>query len=140
MGATENKATMSRVVEEVFNKQNLKLMSEVCAPNYVFHAPDGQDVVGAEGFQGMLAMYFSAFPDMKMEAHDIVSDGDCVACRFTLTGTHTGDLMGIPPTNKQFNYKATVVIHFEDGKEAEAWEYADPNAVFTQLGISPPQG
>ena len=140
MSTEENKASVHRVIEEAFNKGNLAVVDDLMATNYVFHGPGGQELKGPEGFKQMIPMYRTAFPDIHMTIDDMVAEGDKVAFRLTLRGTHKGDLMGIAPTGKQVTVTGTVISRFVGGKELEAWESADQLGMLQQLGVVPPMG
>ena len=130
---------LRRVVEEAFNKGNLAVVDELIAPNYVFHVP-GNEVKGPEGFKQYVTMMRTAFPDVHVTLEDMIGEGDKVATRATLRGTHKGDLMGIAPTGKQFTTTGFDIIRFAGGKEVEAFGAADMLAMYQQLGVMPPIG
>jgi predicted ester cyclase len=140
MSVEENKAIARRVVEEIFNKGNLALIPEVYAPNLVFHAPGGQDVKGPEGMKQTVNMLRTAFPDMRMSINNLVAEGDMLVLRYTLTGTHKGPLMGIPPTGKPVTMSGIVMSKIVNGKEVEGWEALDRLSIMQQLGVIPPMG
>jgi predicted ester cyclase len=139
MSTEENKAKVRRNIEEAFNKGNLAVADEIIAANYVLHAP-GQEFKGPEGFKQYGTMMRTGFPDFHMTIEDMVADGDNVACRFTVRGTHKGDLMGIAPTGKQVTITGIVISRFAGGKEVEAWASPDMLAMMQQLGVVPPMG
>ena len=138
MSTEENKAMLRRVWEEVFNKGDLAVANEIMVPNYVYRGPMGQELKGPEGFKQVVTMFRTAFPDLHATVEDMFAEGDKVAHRATIRGTHKGDLMGIAPTGKQVTVSATVISRFVGGKEVEAWANIDMLAMFQQLGVSPP--
>ena len=75
-----------------------------------------------------------------MTIDDMVAEGDIVVHRFTMTGTHTGDLMGIAPTGKQFKVTMAGFTRLVGGKQVEGWAYGDSNTMYQQLGVTPPTG
>ena len=137
MSTEENKAMVRRIIEEVVNKGDLAVVDEVMASNYVYHFP-GMEIKGPEGFKKFVTMMRTAFPDLHVTINDMVAEGNMVASRFTLRGTFKGELMGMAPTRKQLTYPEAVFIHFEGGKEVEAWPDADSLTMYQQLGVSPP--
>lgn len=139
MSTEENKAMVRRIFEEVIVKGNLSAVDEIMASNYVYHFP-GQDVKGPEGFKEFVKMMRTAFPDLSMTIEDQIAEGDKVATRETMRGTHKGDFMGIAATGKQVTWKGMVIVHFQDGKEVEAWGSPDNLGLFQQLGVIPPIG
>lgn len=140
MGAEENKANQRRVWDEAFGKGNLEVIDELFDPSYYFKSPLGVDVKGAEGFKQNLAMMRSAFPDMNISIDDMFAADDKVVTRFAITGTFTGEMLGIPPTGNSISVSGIVVTRWEGGKEVEAWESLDTLAFYQQLGITPPGG
>ena len=137
MGAEENKTNQRRVWEEAFGKGNLEVIDELFAPDYYFKSPLGMDIKGAEGFKQNLGMMRSAVPDMEISIDDMFAADDKVVTRFKITGTFTGEMMGIPPTGKSMSVSGIVITRWEDGKEVEAWESLDTLAFNQQLGIIP---
>ena len=70
----------------------------------------------------------------------MVAEGDKVAHRLILRGTHKGDLMGIAPTGKQVTITSITISRFAGGKEVEALPFTDMLTFYRQLGVSPPEG
>ena len=85
-------------------------------------------------------MYFNAFPDLRLTVDEMVAEGDAVVTRNTATATHTGDLMGIPPTGKQITVRGLDLVRFSGGKATEVWHFEEDMAMFAQLGVAPPLG
>jgi len=140
MPTEQNKAALVRLYEEAINKGNLAVLSEIIAPEYVYHGVGGIELKGPEGFRQYIAMLRTAFPDLKFTLVNVVAEGDYVAHRFTLTGTHKGDLRGIAPTGKRVTATGNVLSRFSGGKEAEAWMEYDTLALYQQLGMMPISG
>jgi steroid delta-isomerase-like uncharacterized protein len=127
-----------RDFEEIWNQGNLDVVDEIVAPDIVIHVPPEPDTVGAEAYKGMVAMYRVAFPDMQWIIEDIMAEGDMVAVRLTGTGTHQGEFMGIPPTGVQVTGTMIAIVRVVDGKQVEAWNYADFLGFMQQLGVVTP--
>ncbi len=137
MSAEENKAMVRRIVEEALNKGDLAVVDEVIADSYIYHVP-GNEIEGPEGFKQYVNMMRTALPDLNITVDNMVAEGDMVASRFTVRGTHRGELLGIAPTGRQVAITEAIFIHFEDGKEVEAWVYTNMLAIYQQLGVNPP--
>jgi steroid delta-isomerase-like uncharacterized protein len=125
---------MRRFVAEVLNKGNFDVVDEIIHPNYVYRSPD-EELHGTEALKAFLAGYHAAFPDLRMAIDELVVADDKAVIFFTLTGTHEGQLMGIPPTGKGMRVHGVVRSRFEDGKIVEEWEVLDQLAMLTQLGV-----
>ncbi len=138
MSVEQNKATIRRVVEEVFNQKKTSVVPELIAPGYVYHSPMGIDFKGPAGFAQFVGMMHSAFPDLQMAVDDIFGEGDRLAARLSMRGTFTGDLGAMKATGKKFNQPFAFFYRFEGGKELEAVEFGDQLDFYRQLGIAPP--
>ena len=100
MSVEENKANARRFYEEVFNQGNLAAIDELSAPNIVDHTAMPDQSPGTEGLKQMIGMYLSAFPNLHLTVDAMIGEGDMVSVLSTVTGTHTADMMGIPPTGQ----------------------------------------
>ena len=133
----QNKAALRRGVEEVFNRKNLDYIDQLYTADLIDHsAPPGLPA-GIEGARVKLAMFITAFPDLELTYESVIAEGDMLAGRFTLTGTHDGDFAGIPPTGSSANVTGHDLIKMRDGKVAEHWVEMDSLALMQQLGVVP---
>ena len=138
MSTEENKAISRRVAEEIFNGGNLDLVDELYASDYVLHDPSlPEDLIGPEGIKQYVAMNLGAFPDARVTVEDEIAEGDKVVSRWTATGTHTGDFMGIPPTGNRVEISGVTINRFSGGKIAEDWYQCDDLGMMRQLGLIP---
>jgi steroid delta-isomerase-like uncharacterized protein len=138
MSTEANKAVIKRINEEVFSKGNLAFVDEVIATDYVYHGPGGRTVKGTAGFKELVTRFRAAFPDVRVTVENMVAEGDYVAHRTSINGTHRGDYRGIAPTGKQVTSTSNILSRFAGGKEAEAWEEYDMLGVLQQLGVAHP--
>ena len=124
-----------------FNDHNLTVWDEVCTDDFINHdpglpTPDVNLTVIKQTIGAMLA----AFPDMQSSEDDIVADGDKVAVRRTMRGTHKGDFMGIPASGKSVAFSGVWLAHMSGGKLKEQWVYFDVMGLLRQLGAIPEPG
>jgi predicted ester cyclase len=83
-------------------------------------------------------MYRAAFPDLRMDAEDVLASGDKTVARVRATGTHRGELMGIPPTGKRVDVELIDIMQFDDaGSVSEHWGVIDTMSMMQQLGVVP---
>lgn len=107
------------------------------APEAVFHgfppafSPDRDGI--AEFFRALRA----GMPDATIAAEDLLTDGDRVAVRFTLTGTHTGELFGAPATGTRIDAEGITIARFSGDRVVERWNRLDDIAFLTQIGAMP---
>jgi predicted ester cyclase len=138
MSTEQNKAAIRRVYEEAFNKADLTVLNEVLAPNKIQHSPGGIEFTGPEAFGQYVTMMRTAFPDLHITVENLTAEGDYVAHRASVTGTHRGKLRDIPPTGKRVAATINTLSRFVGDKEVEAWQEFDTLSFYQQLGIIPP--
>jgi len=142
MSAKEIKALERRFLEE-FNKgkaATMAVIDELCATNIVYHGGGGEDIRGLKNYKQINGELFSAFPDIHFTIDDMVAEGDKVATRFTFSGTHKGELHGIPPTDKKMTMWGIIIVRVAGGKFVETWERLDTLGFMQQLGLVPTPG
>src|SRR5260221_3091270 len=139
MSTEENKAIVRRLLEEGFNQRNLALFDELYAPNFVYHL-GSTTIEGVEAFKQFTLMNIASVPDLHFTIEDQVAEGDTVVTRWIVSGTHKGDLMGVPPTGKQATVTGIGINHFANGKIVENSANMDMLGLLQQLGVVPPMG
>jgi steroid delta-isomerase-like uncharacterized protein len=142
MTPEEGSALINRFYDEGWNANNLAVYDELVVDDFVDHQAVPGLPPGREGFKALNSMFRSAMPDVWVTVDDIVTDTerDLVAARWTSTGTHQGDLFGIPPTGASVKITATVVYRCEGGRLAEGWINRDDFGLMRQLGVIPTPG
>ena len=89
--------------------------------------------VNKEGFKQFIYLLWEAFPDIIIMFDDIIIEGNKVACRYKLTGTHKGEFMDFHPTDKQFRVNGMTIFSFRDAKVIERWNLVDMVSLMEQL-------
>lgn len=130
----ENERVARRVPEDIATDGNLDLVEAVYAADAVEHGPMG-DIEGREAIRESLESFLGAFEDFSATVEDVVAEGDTVAMRVTLRGTHTGEFMGLEPTDGSFEIANTVFTRVQDGRIAERWVLPDMASLYAQLGV-----
>ena len=131
-----NKAVVLRFVEEVVNRGDARLLADLVAARHVRHAPDG-DLYGPEGVRIDVAEWRSGFPDLRLEVEDQVAEGDRVASRFVLRGTHRGPFLGVAPTGRPVAVAGVSIDRLAGGRLAESWISLDALGLLRQIGALP---
>jgi predicted ester cyclase len=122
-------------IYEAINTGNLALLDKFVAPGYVEHSEGFQ---GVEPFRQQITAFRAAFPDLHVSIDDLLlADGGRFASRTTVTGTHTGDLMGIPATGQSITVEAVDIGRVEGGQAQERWGGLNMYSMLTQLGVIP---
>ncbi len=136
MFAEENKAVVLRYVEEVWNRHDLDAIDALVSPHYFNHAASTEEYRRG-GARRAVEWLLSVFPDHRFDVEDAAADGQTVALRGTMTGTHEGELAGIAPTGKRVAAQQSHWFRVQDGKLAEHWAVRDDLGMLQQLGVMP---
>ena len=133
-----NKALFLRYGDEILSQGNLDVIDELVTEDFVHYSAGVIDAEGPEATKAFIGMFRTAFPDMVATPEDVVAEGDKVVIRTTYTGTHQGELMGIPPTGVAVTFTGICVARVADGKLAEIRTEYDALGMMQQLGVMPP--
>ncbi len=136
----ENKAVVRRYYEEFVNLGNLAVADEIIAsecPLYVGSALVG---TGPEAFKQFRARMYTGFPDLRFTIEDLVDQGEKVADRVSVRGTHQGEFMGMPPTGKRVESSAISLARIREGKIVERRGMPDMLGLMRQIGAVPKLG
>src|SRR5688572_4025780 len=134
----DGKELVRRVFDEVVNKGNLDAVDELMSDDYVDHGPMGD--MGRDAFKGLVGQYRAAVPDLRCEVSHLIQEGDTVGWLVRATGTHTGDQLGFPATNRSFDTLSANIGRIRDGQAVEHWAEQGMFPMLMQLGVLPPMG
>jgi steroid delta-isomerase-like uncharacterized protein len=138
--ATSNKATFKRFCDAINSGDSdviSKTIDEVVEPDAVIRTPLPLDATGAQVLKEVFGRLHRAFPDLHITVEDVIEEGDKVVSRNTVTGTHHGEYMGIPPTGKSITYNEIFIARIAGGQIAETWGVVDVLSQMKQLGAIP---
>lgn len=131
------KALAQRWFTEVMNEGKLEVIDEICSQDFVDHDPLPGTSPDFAGLKDFVTQVRSAFPDIETTAEDILVEGDRLAVRSTIRGTHKGDFMGIPASGKKVEVSNYDFVRFENDQAAEHWGTIDSAALMEQIGATP---
>ncbi len=134
------KTKFYRFNDEVYNKGNMQGWDELFSPDYVEHTYPFGDIGSLEVVKATLAKLKSGASDYRATIDELCVDDDTVVMRFHSEGTHTGELLGVPPTGKRFVIRGCCVYHTANGKVVECHIYNDWLRLPIQFGVVPPPG
>ena len=135
----DGKELVRRIFDEIINGGNLDAADELMAEDFLDHGPMG-DMQGREAFKGLVGQYQAAVPDLHCEVDHLIQEGDTVGWVVRTTGTHTGDQLGFPATNKSFETLSANIGRMRDGRAVEHWAEQGMFPMLMQLGVLPPMG
>jgi len=138
--SSDNEALVHRLVDESVNANRSDLLAGMVAPDVRIHpatpgaAPDTE---GIDELTVAFERFHDAFPDLHVVVDDVIAAGDRVAARWTATGTHRGELAGIPATGRSVRWAGIDVYRLDQGKVVEWWRNDDLTGLLHQLSGDP---
>jgi predicted ester cyclase len=131
------KTAARNLIEKGFNQKDGSAFDAYFSTDLKDHAlPPGVP----EGFEGRKMFYsamLAAFPYLQVKLEDVFADGDKLVSRWSVRGTHQGEMMGIPPTGKQVSVGGIAIDRFENGQSVEHWVIFIQMGLMQQLGVIP---
>src|SRR6476660_1361067 len=125
MTAETNKIVMSRFLEFI-NTASESLAEELISPDAIFHVPGRPEPMrGPAGYLAIIGMMRGGFPDIQWTLEEMIAEGDKVAARFIMRGTHRGTFFGVPPTGKPIEVQAMNFYRLSGGQFVE--EHGQPD-------------
>lgn len=128
-----NAEIVQRVANEIWNQGSLAVADELFADDFVNHDPNPGRASDLEGFKEWVRRWRAAFPDYHVEVDDLVAEGDKVGARYTVTGTHRGELFGVPASGIQVTMKGINLYRLDHEKIVEVHRSYDLLAVGQQV-------
>lgn len=130
-------AAIARDYLESWNRRDFDRWRELFDPKYSYTGGDGVRQEGPEAGMAVGQMFATAFPDGKLEIHNVHVAGDTAVVEFVARGTHQGDLMGIAPTGRKIEMPVCMIVDIKNGKITAEREYMDMAHMMQQLGVMP---
>ena len=135
MSLDQNKKVVRQFLEEVFDNRRLDLVDDILAPDYLLYHPGASQPLKRDAFPAFLAGFPAGFPDFFMEVKSIIAEGDEVAARFVLGGTHKGTFMGVPPTGRKVELQGEAFYRLRDGQIIEDRPLIDWAQMLEQMEV-----
>lgn len=139
MSAEENKAVVRRFYD-AYNANDIDAAAALLSENFQFHNPTPGLPPGRDGYKMGGQMFAQAFPDHHSTIETQIAEGNWVATRGMFSGTHQGDMPGLPTTGKRMNVPYLAMDRVENGQIAERYEQFDQMLMLQQLGVMPGPG
>lgn len=130
MGVEENKALARRLIEDFVNKNQPSV-----ADDFINHSPQFGTTPDRAGLKQFISVFHQGFEDYQTTIEDLIAEKDKVVIFLRQTGTHTGEIMGIPPTHKRIDFYSISIIRIVGGKVKERWNITNEMEVMRQLGL-----
>jgi steroid delta-isomerase-like uncharacterized protein len=123
---------------DFINTANEDLATDLISPNAIFYVPGRPEPMqGPSGYLAIIGMMRAGFPDIQWTLEELIAEGDKVAARFTMRGTHKGTFFGVPPSGRKIEVKAMNFYRMNDGKIVEEHGQPDLLGLLQQIGAAP---
>ena len=135
----QNEKLAHRFHMDIFQEGKMDVADEILSPNFVNHFPGNPPEMqrGPDGMKRLAVALRTAFPDMQIIHDDVITQGDKVIIRWSMTGTQDGELFGVPPTGKSVSITGIDIFRVDAGKIVELWQNWDQMGMMQQLGVIP---
>jgi hypothetical protein len=133
MDPHENITLIRKYIEDRWNQRKLWLIDELVAPSFVIHTPIGD--IDLPTLKDGITSYLQSFPDSSVDLEDILAHGDKVAIRYSFTGTHSGDFMGVKATGKKTLCTGMAFYRIANRRIVEGWFVEDTLGLLQQLRV-----
>lgn len=138
MSVEANKELARRFFQEIWNEGEEAAIDRYIPEHAAGNDPDFGS--GREGFRRQWKQWRAAFPDLHFAIDDLIGEGNKVLTRWTLTGTHQGEFLGIPATGRRINVSGMSLDRIENGMVVEGFDGWDALGLRRQLGAIPEDG
>lgn len=128
---------LHRWFEEVWNNRREDAIDEMLAEDVVGHGlndAEGRTVSGKDSFKNLHRAFLVAYPDFKITVEDVITEGDKMAARCRVSGTHAGDGLGVAPTDQRVEFSGMIMVRVKDDQIVEAWNEFDFMKMYSQVG------
>ena len=123
---------------EFINSASEKLAHKLVSPEAIFHVPGRPEpMVGPAGYLAIVGTMRASIPDIQWTVEELISEGDKVAARFTMRGTHRGQFMSVLPTEKTITVQALNIYHLKNGQIIKEYGAPDMLGLLAQIGALP---
>ena len=136
VGHADNKTLNHRWIQ-AFNDRNWQVEQDIRTPDFRAILSGAPGPLDNQAWSGFMTAFTTAFPDSRITIDACITEGDTVATRWTLAGTHLRTFQGIPPTGRSVRFNGIEYNRVVDGRFAEHWSMFDNVALLQQIGAMP---
>jgi steroid delta-isomerase-like uncharacterized protein len=137
MSVVANKAIVLRALRAFNDPDTRESYFELYAPHAVLHRAPPLDP-GLENIKRFYRAFWTAFPDIKLSASNLIGEDEYVACSFEVRATHRGPFLDVPATGRVVTFSGVTLLRFEQSQCVERWSQTDLLSLLRQLGAYPP--
>jgi len=133
----QNKQTVAAFIDALFTRGDLSAVDTYLAEDFINHDPPVGVGADREGMRAAAALFRAGFPDWHSDQGLLIGEGDLVVEEFTASGSHRGEVMGVPGDGRTVILKGINIFRVRDGRIVERWGRLDDFGLLRQLGLVP---
>jgi len=135
----DHKLLFGRLYHSVWNERRLEYIEQVIADSHALGDPTvAGGAVGPKAYRRQVERFLRGLPDLKIKVDDKIREKDKLVVAWTITGTHCGEFLGVPPTNKRVSFSGITINQIENGKILESTVIWDGLGLLKQFGAELP--
>lgn len=132
---TSIESPVELMVQEVWSRGDLDLVDDLVTDDYVHNdIALPEPVQGPDAFKETVGMFRSGTPDLTKHIEEIITDGSTVVIPYAATGTHEGDILGVPATGTEVEVEGVFIFRLEGGRITECTDLWDTFGLLRQIG------
>jgi len=137
--AAAHKLLFGRLYHTIWNERKLEYIDKLFADTYGLEDPTVEGGgVGPVAYRRQVERFLIGLPDLKFIVDDTISENDKLVVAWTITGTHKGEFLGVPPSNKRVTFSGITINQIADGKIIESTVIWDGLSLLKQFGAALP--
>ena len=131
--ALDQRRLIGRFYDDMWNRFDTSVLAEILVPDIRFRGSLGQERVGFTEFAEYVDLIEAFAPDFHNTVLATITEGDQTVARLSYTGTHRGEIFGVEPSGRVFEYAGAAVFSFGEDRIAEVWVLGDIYGLLEQL-------
>ncbi len=134
-----HKELFGRLYHSIWNERRMEFIPQVIADTHAITDPTvAGGAVGPSAYRRQVERFLTGLPDLHFEVDDTITEKDKLVVYWTITGTHRGEFLGVPATNKKVSFSGITINQIRDGKIIESTVIWDGLGLLEQFGIELP--
>jgi predicted ester cyclase len=136
---SEHKIVVRQLIDDLWNNGKLAVVDDLVTRNFTYHCPlHSESITGREGFKQWISAVRGAYSNFRLTPLGyLIGEGEQVSGRWRMTGVHTGPLLHLEPTYREFRIEGITLYRFAEDEIAEVWMTYDLYGLMHQLGLLP---
>ena len=134
-----HKELFGRLYHSIWNERRLEFIPSVIAETHALGDPTvAGGATGPSAYRRQVERFLNGLPDLHFDAHETISEGDRMVVYWTITGTHRGEFLGVPATNRKVSFSGIAINQIRNGKIIESTVIWDGLGLLEQFGVALP--